>query len=290
MRPETLTTQIFLDSGDPVETKMILETLGFLDGQTTNPSLVAKSPKVQAEIARGGLTSQEAIDAYRDIVTEISTAIPQGSVSVEVYADMGSTEHDLVTQARQMYAWAPNLHVKLPCTAAGIAAAHTLAREGMRLNMTLCFSQEQAAAVHAATVGAQPGQVYISPFIGRLDDQGKAGLDLIQNIVRWYRENDSHVYVLAASIRSVDQLVSALSLVPDIITVPAAVLTEWNEQGMVVPSADETYQRAGDLVMIPYENLPVHEDWKEYDITHELTTAGIEKFVADWKKLLTRGQ
>lgn len=287
MRPESLTTQIFLDSGDPAETKQVLETLGFLDGQTTNPSLVAKSPVVQAEIARGGLTSREAIDAYRDIVTEISAAIPNGSVSAEVYADTGSTEHDLVAQARQMYGWTPNLHVKLPCTAAGIAAARTLSREGMRLNMTLCFSQEQATAVHVATLGALPGQVYISPFIGRLDDQGQAGIDLIRNIVTWYRQHESHVMVLAASVRDVSALVASIQLGADIVTAPLAVLVSWSEQGYprAIPGSAETL-----LSPISYKELPLLEDWKQYDITHPLTAAGIEKFVADWKKLLTPGQ
>ena len=103
MRPENLKSKIFLDSGDPDETKIILEKLGFLDGQTTNPSLFAKNPEVQERIANGNKYSKEEVYvAYKQIIEDISHQIPFGSVSIEVYADKDTKAEEMVHQGREM--------------------------------------------------------------------------------------------------------------------------------------------------------------------------------------------
>ncbi len=98
-----------------------------------------------------------------------------------------------------MFSWIPNAHVKFPTSREGLEAAGRAVKEGLRVNMTLCFTQEQAAAVYSATAGAKKGDVFISPFIGRLDDRGENGMDLIENIQKMYGTGDGHVEVLTAS-------------------------------------------------------------------------------------------
>ena len=171
--------KIFVDSGDPAETRAVLRRLGRLDGQTTNPSLIAKNPAAQARLARGEKFSrEEVLQHYRTVVTEVSQLIPQGSVSIEVYANAQTTTEVMLAQAREMFTWIPNAHIKFPITTAGLAATEAVVAQGMRVNLTLNFSLEQAAAVYAATRGAARGQVFLSPFIGRVDDRGESGLDL----------------------------------------------------------------------------------------------------------------
>src|SRR3989339_1153613 len=97
MRPENLKTRIFLDSGDPLETKKTLNLLGFLDGQTTNPSLVAKNPLVRERLSQGNkFTKEEILAMYKKIVQDISDQIPDGSVSVEVYADFNTKAEEII--------------------------------------------------------------------------------------------------------------------------------------------------------------------------------------------------
>ena len=142
MRPENLKTKIFLDGGDPAETQEIIALLGFLDGQTTNPSLVAKNPQAQERISRGDkFSSQELLDFYKIVVSDTSALIPNGSISIEVYADMETRADAMLVQARQMNTWIPNAHIKFPTTLEGLEAAAQAVREGMRVNMTLCFTQ-----------------------------------------------------------------------------------------------------------------------------------------------------
>ncbi len=282
-KPEQLTANIFLDSGNPEETKEALKTLGFLDGQTTNPSLVTKSPRIMEKLAGGAHFSEsEAISAYRSIIEEISNTIPDGYVSVEVYADATSTTEQLLTQGRSFYTWAPNLHVKLPCTKSGIETAAILVKEGVRVNMTLCFSLEQAAAVHVATLGCTPGQVYISPFVGRLEDRGLRGMDLISNLVKWYKQHNSNVSVLAASIRSREHMLAAIQKGADIITAPLSVLTEWHG---VIPDPSFVYADEH-MTGISYEDVPLSDDWHSYNIQHDLTDSGLQKFADDWNRMI----
>ncbi|MBI4250302.1 transaldolase [Candidatus Uhrbacteria bacterium] len=286
MRPLKLGSRIFVDGGDAEETKALKDALGFLDGQTTNPSLVAKNPEAKARLDRGEkFAKQELLDFYKGIVQEVSMLVPDGSVSVEVYADAGTTAQRMFVQGKEMYAWIPNAHIKYPTTAAGLEAAELSVKEGMRVNMTLVFSQAQAAAVYAATRGAHKGQVFVSPFVGRLDDRGQNGMSLIKNIMDMYAVGDGHVEVLTASVRTIEHLQFALALESDIITAPAKVLYEWAENGLLIPDAKYHYDPNG-LVPIPYESLDLAVDWKSFAITHELTDKGIDRFAADWNALL----
>ncbi|MHB8845740.1 MAG: transaldolase family protein [Nitrospirota bacterium] len=283
MRPNGLRTRIFLDGGDPGETRALLAQLGFLDGQTTNPTLIAKNPDAKERLARGDtFASAEVLGFYRNVVTELSGLMPKGSVSIEVYADSATKADAMLRQGREMYSWIPNAHIKFPTTREGLKAAQAAVAEGLRVNMTLCFSQEQAAAVYGATRGAKKGQVFVSPFIGRLDDRGENGLDLIANILKMYAAGDGHVEVLTASVRSLDQFLAALALGTDIITAPAAVLRSWGERGM--PGG--IYAPATGLRPIPYRTIDLDRDWTELDIRHDLTDKGMEKFSADWNGLV----
>jgi transaldolase len=286
MRPENLKTQIFLDSGDPRETKEMLDLLGFLDGQTTNPSLFAKSPEVQEKISKGEkYTKEEIYTEYKKIIQDISILIPGKSVSVEVYAVAITPAEDMLRQAREMNSWTEGAHIKLPLTSEGLKAAEVLIGEGIDVNMTLIFNQQQAAGVYAATREARKGQVFLSPFIGRLDDIGLDGMSYIRNVVEMYKKSDGHVQVLAASARSYEHFLRCLQLECDLVTVPAKVLRVWAENNFELPAGDWQYD-AGDLVEIPYEEIDLNKDWTEYNIQHDLTDKGIEKFVADWNNLL----
>ncbi len=299
MKPENLETRIFLDSGDPAETREAIKLLGFLDGQTTNPSLIAKNP----ETAGKKFSKQEILDFYKKIVQEISQLIPDGSVSIEVYADAQTTSEQMLEQGRQFYKWItpPSIpphqgegrsggaHIKYPTTAEGLVAAERSVKEGMRVNMTLVFSQDQAAAVYAATQGAQKGQVFLSPFVGRLDDRNENGMDLIKNIIEMYQGGDGHVEVLTASVRSLEHFKYALALGSDIITSPLKVIREWADAGMPVPGTDYVYNPSPTGVPvppIPYVELDLEKDWNEYNIKHELTDAGIVRFAQDWNSLI----
>jgi transaldolase len=281
MRPADLKTKIFLDSGDPKETREALAMLGFLDGQTTNPSLIAKNPGAAGK----KFSAAEVFNFYEAVVREVSALIPEGSVSIEVYADQNTPAEEMLEQATEFYGWIPNAHIKFPATAEGLKAAEIWAKDGKRLNMTLVFSQAQAAAVYAATKGAKKGDVFISPFIGRLDDIGENGMNLIGNIIKMYAGGDGHVEVLTASIRSVEHLAKAIELGTDIATVPFKVLKEWADAGMPI-SSDKLKVTSDKLKPIPYQDIGLDKPWQEYDIKHDLTDKGIEKFSQDWNNLI----
>lgn len=225
MRPRDLKARIFLDGADPGETRSLLGLLGFLDGQTTNPTLLSRSPAARARLAQGRRFDEtELLGLYRGVVREIAGLLPAGSVSVEVYADASTPAEAMLRQGRAMSGWIPNAHIKFPTCAEGLQAAQQAVREGLRVNLTLCFSQQQAAAVYAATRGAKKGQVFVSPFVGRLDDRGQDGMDLVAH-------------------------------------------------------ADPG------LSPIPYEDVDLALDWREYDLRHELTDKGLERFSSDWNAL-----
>lgn len=164
-------------------------------------------------------------------------------------------------------------------------------QKDIRVNMTLCFSQEQAAAVYAATKGSKD-PVYVSPFIGRLDDRGDNGMDLVKNIKRMYEHGDGHVHVLAASIRSINQLLCCFALGTELATVPTKILEEWAATGFPIPDRDFKYTAVDasgkSLREIPYRELDLALPWHSFDIAHELTTKGIQKFVADYQSTLKR--
>jgi len=267
-------TKIFLDSGDPAETREVLSILGFLDGQTTNPSLIAKNP----ETAGKKFSTKELLDFYRKVVEEVSSLIPQGSVSIEVYADASTSADAMFAQGREFFKWIPNAHIKYPTTTVGLKAAERSVAEGMRVNMTLCFSQEQAAAVYAATTGSKKGQVFVSPFVGRIDDRGENGMDLIKNILAMYEQGDHHVEVLTASVRSIEHIIKAINLGSNILTAPIKILKEWKDRGMP--------NQMSNLKSIPYKNIALDKSRQEYNIQHELTDIGIQKFSDDWNRLI----
>lgn len=292
MKPTNLKTKIFLDGGDPEETKQIIKLLGFLDGQTTNPTLVAKNPEIAKRLQNGEKFSMDELLAfYKNLVTEISELIPQGSVSIEVFADKNTTAEEMFVMGKKMYTWIPNAHIKYPTTNQGIEAAIQTINMGGRVNMTLCFSQEQAAAVYSATKLEKyqttlPGynNVFLSPFVGRLDDRGENGMSFIKNVIQMYQTSDHHVEVLTASVRTLDHFIAALALGSDIITAPFTVLKTWAESGTKMPDNNFVYKT--DLKDIPYQNLDLTKDWKTFDIHHDLTDTGIDKFTLDASALL----
>jgi len=283
------TTKILVDGGDPEETAHIRNLLGFLDGQTTNPTLVAKNPGVRKRIASGHkLTRHDQKEEYRKIVQAISPLVDSAGVSIEVFADVNTTAKEMLTEGEEMFTWIPNAYIKYPCILEGFKAAKLSVERGMRVNMTLCFSQAQAAAVYAATLGSKD-PVYVSPFVGRLDDRGENGMDLIANIKRMYAQGDGHVQILAASLRSLDHLMGAFFLGSELATAPAKVLEEW-AAGKPLP--DEHFRfKATDgegkaLKPIPYEETDLHAPWESFNLKHELTDQGIRRFVEDYKNTL----
>jgi transaldolase len=163
-------------------------------------------------------------------------------------------------------------------------------QRSIRVNMTLCFSQEQATAVYAATKGSN-SPVYVSPFVGRLDDRGEDGTDLVRNIKKMYARGDGHVHVLAASIRGVSHLLASLALDAELVTVPAKGLEQWAAKGFPMPDRDFRYEgvdTSNPLRPIPYKGLDLNLPWRSFDIAHELTTKGIQKFMADYESTLIR--
>lgn len=282
-----LKTKIFLDSGDPSETREALGILGFLDGQTTNPTLISKNPQAKKRLENGEkFSSSEIFDFYKSVVTEISGLIPSGSVSVEVYADEKTTSDQMYTQALEMKNWIPNAHIKFPTTVEGLKAAQKLVQENKgNVNMTLAFSQAQAAAVYQATIGAKKGQVFYSSFIGRLFDNGIDGIVQLKNVIELYKKGDGHVEVLACSFRNLDQFLASLAAGADIITVSLALIKEWAELDFYIPGDDFSIE-AGDFLKPKYEDFDLNQNWKELDISQELTKKGVEKFAIDWNNLV----
>jgi transaldolase len=260
--------------------------LGFVDGQTTNPSLIAKNPHIRDLIASGHkLSNREEMDEYKNIVQTISPLAGDAGVSIEVFSDERTMAQEMFDQGREMFSWIPNAYIKYPCTAEGLRAAQMSVRQDMRVNITLCFSQQQAAAVYAATKGTkQPA--YVSPFVGRLDDIGQNGMDVVRNIKQMFLNGDGHVLVLAASIRSLEHLLYCFVLETELVTVPAKVLELWANTNFPMPDKQFQYKSPGNP--IPYEELDLERPWETFDIQHELTRKGIEKFVADYRATLSR--
>ncbi len=281
-----LATKFFIDGADPAETKaadQLLKKAGFLtgvSGQTTNPSLIAKL--FLKESGKKKVDERSLLDYYKKTVHEISRVIPDGAISIQVIGDPATlTTEEMLHQARERLTWIPNGVVKFPATEAGIAAAEVFCQEGP-VNITLTFSQEQAAAVYIATK-AHNYDVYVSPFVGRLDDRGEKGMDVAANIIEMYKKfGDGHVQVLTASVRTVEHIQYALWLESDVVTIPFKLLKEWESLGFPLPKEDFIYDTPG-LTEIPYKELNLDVDWHEFDLHHDLTSAGLQKFWDDWK-------
>jgi transaldolase len=230
VRPET---KILLDGGDPEETLRVRNLLGFVDGQTTNPTFVAKNPEVQKLIASGRkLTWEEQQEKYKKIVRKISPLVGIAGVSIEVFADFDTSAEQMLAQGEEMITWIPNAYIKYPCIREGLRAAKISVERGMRVNMTLCFSQEQAA-VYAATIGAKE-PVYVSSFVGRMDDRGDDGMGLVANIKKMYEGGDGHV--LAASFRKLEHLLYTFAMRAELATSPAKILEQWAPRVFLCPS------------------------------------------------------
>ena len=190
--------EFFLDTADIKEIETGLEW-GMVDGITTNPTLIAKQGR-----------------PYLQTVQEIARLVP-GPVSGEVLA----TEFDeMMEQGRRLSGLAENVVVKVPLTPAGLRAVRELAKEGIRCNVTLCFSAAQAL------LAAKAGAAYISPFIGRLDDVGEDGMLLIDQVVTIYRAYDFDTKVLVASVRHPVHIVQSAQLGADVATLPFKVLEQ----------------------------------------------------------------
>ena len=283
-------TKVLVDGGDPQETVRVKGLIGFVDGQTTNPTLIARNPEVRQLISSGHkFSTKEELDEYKKIVQAISPLVGDAGVSIEVFADFDTTGEQMLAQGRDMFSWIPNAYVKYPCTHEGLRAAQMSVREGIRVNMTLCFSQEQAAAVFAATKGSNE-PVYVSPFLGRLDDRGENGMDLVRNIKKMYEAGDGHVHVLAASVRTLNHLLGAFALQAELATAPSKVWEEWAAASFPLPEKDFVYKGVdklgNQLRAIPYKSVDLNLPWESFDIRHELTTKGIQQFVSDYKSTL----
>lgn len=210
--------QLFLDTTDTAVLKDLAAT-GLVDGVTTNPSLIAKSGRNMLEV-----------------IAEICGLV-DGPVSAEVAA---MDTAGMLDEGRKLAGVAPNVVVKVPLTRDGLIATREFAAEGILTNVTLCFSPAQAL------LAAKSGATYISPFIGRLDDHGAAGMDLITEIRAIYDNYDFDTEILAASIRTPAHVAEAALAGADCATIPPDV----------------------------FEAL----------FKHPLTERGLQQFMADWAK------
>lgn len=191
--------KFFIDTAD-VKEIADLASSGLVDGVTTNPSLIAKSGR-----------------NFLEVVREICEIVP-GPVSAEV----ASVHYDeMLAEGRKLAKLAPNVCVKVPLTWDGLKACRALSQEGTPVNVTLCFSAGQAI------LAAKAGATFISPFVGRLDDVGQEGMQLIGDIVDIYRNYPAlRTEVLAASIRGVTHVIEAARLGAHVATVPPKVLRD----------------------------------------------------------------
>jgi transaldolase len=211
--------KIFIDTANLDEIKQAHE-MGVLDGVTTNPSLVAKAGR-----------------DFKEIIAEICQVV-SGPVSAEVAA---LDAEGMLKEGRALAKIAKNVAVKVPLTWAGLKACKALTSEGTMVNVTLCFSANQAL------LAAKAGATFVSPFVGRLDDIGADGMELVREIRSIYDNyEDLRTQILAASIRNVLHVKQAAMIGADVATVPPAVLKAL--------------------------------------VAHPLTDKGVEMFLADWKK------
>ncbi len=211
--------KFFVDTADVAEIRELAAT-GLLDGVTTNPSLIQKSGRKML-----------------DVIAEICAAV-DGPVSAEVTA----TDHaTMLAEGRKLAKIAANVTVKVPLTPDGLKTCRVLADEGTQVNVTLCFSPAQAL------LAAKARAAFISPFVGRLDDIGQDGMQLIADIVQIYRQYPAFkTEVLVASIRHPIHLIESAKLGADVATIPPAVIRQL--------------------------------------FNHPLTDKGLAAFLADWKK------
>ncbi len=211
--------KFFIDTANIDEIRKGIE-LGMVDGVTTNPSLVSKEGR-----------------EFKGLIKEICEIV-DGPVSAEVV----SVKADgMIQEARDLAGLADNIVVKIPLIEEGLKAVRVLAREGIKTNVTLCFSSVQAL------MAAKAGATFVSPFVGRLDDISNRGMDIIEEIITIYDNYGFETEVIVASIRNPVHVLDAALLGADIATIPFKVIQQL--------------------------------------IKHPLTGIGLDKFLADWKKL-----
>jgi transaldolase len=216
--------RLFLDTADIDQVRQAVR-LGVISGVTTNPSLVSKA----------GWTD------YKSAVQEICSLV-NGPVSVEV---LSQEAESMIEEAKAIAAWSPHVVIKIPVCAAGLEATSVLSKDNVRVNLTLCFSLNQAL------LGALSGATYVSPFVGRLDDVGQDGMELVADIVKCFDHYKMPTQVIAASIRHPLHCVVAAKAGAHIATVPYSVLMQM--------------------------------------INHPLTTTGIARFLEDSQRVLGKG-
>ncbi|MFA1819974.1 fructose-6-phosphate aldolase [Virgibacillus oceani] len=208
----------YLDTANIDEIKRI-NRLGLVDGITTNPTIIAKENK-----------------DFEETIKKICSMV-DGPVSAEV---IGLTVDDMVTEARNIATWASNVVVKIPMTEAGLEAVSILSKEGIKTNVTLIFSVAQGL------MAAKAGATYVSPFVGRVDDIGEDGIELIQNLKVTLKNYQYNTKIITASVRTISHLEKAALAGADIATIPGSLLPKL---------------------------------WK-----HPLTDNGITQFLTDWEK------
>lgn len=219
-----LKMKIFIDTADLDEIRE-LASWGIIDGVTTNPTLVAKS----------GLSFTEVID-------EIFTLV-DGPISLEVVSEKAP---EMIREAKSLVAkvsakYRKNATIKIPMTAEGLKAVKVLSKEGIKTNVTLVFSANQAL------LAAKAGATFVSPFIGRLDDIGQEGMQIIEEIIDIYGNYDYKTEIIVASIRHPIHVIQAGRLGADICTIPPGIIRKM--------------------------------------VQHSLTDVGIKRFLNDWKKV-----
>jgi transaldolase len=212
--------RIFLDTAN-IEHIRQAAKLGLISGVTTNPSLVAK----------------EGSSNLKSRILEICSLV-DGSVSVEV---LSLDVEGMLKEARELAAWHKNVTVKIPVSEAGYEAVRVLSRENIKTNLTLCFSPTQTL------LGARAGATYVSPFVGRLDDIGHRGMDVVSETVEIFTKYNLKTQVIAASIRHPLHVIEAAKAGSHIATVPYDILMKM--------------------------------------MKHPLTDIGIARFIEDWKKV-----
>ncbi|WP_428268453.1 fructose-6-phosphate aldolase [Haliangium sp.] len=190
--------KFFIDTADIGEIREAA-AMGLIDGVTTNPSLVAKTGR-----------------KFRDVLLEICDVV-KGPVSAEV---VSTTADEMMKEARELAGLRPNIVVKIPLIAEGLKAVRTCAEEGIRTNVTLCFSATQAL------LAAKAGATYISPFVGRVDDISSEGMQIIADILQIYRNYDFDTEVLVASVRHPVHVLDAARLGAHVATVPHKVIMQ----------------------------------------------------------------
>jgi transaldolase len=191
--------KIFLDTANLDEIRKGVD-MGVIDGVTTNPTLVAKEGK-----------------PFREHILEICNIVKDGEISAEV---VSTDTTNILREAHELVTWAPNIIVKIPTIPDGVRALSKLSKEGIRVNMTLCFSATQALLV------AKAGAYFVSPFVGRLDDISEDGLILVSDILEIYKAYGYKTQVLAASLRGPMHVLEAAKMGAHIGTMPYKVFEQ----------------------------------------------------------------